>query len=363
VATIVDTTNSYERWLRRQLDVVARDLKVKHAAMAEAPFPFLRATFYHWMQLWPQHAGALADAPQVLAVGDLHVENFGTWRDAEGRLVWGVNDFDEAYPLPFTLDLVRLATSAHLAIEESHLSVRTRDSCDAILGGYFQGLESGGRPFVLAEHNTWLWRLATNELRNPKQFWEDQDAKCTPLRRSPPPALVRAVMRAFPDSIGTLRVSHRTAGKGSLGRPRILFRTEWDGATTAREAKALAPSACAWAEGASASRLHYRDILTRAVRAPDPFVELRPPWLIRRIAADCSKIDLAHLPSDRDETKLLWAMGFELANIHLGTAGARKRILAYRKSLEPKWLHRASKQMAEAVAADWMVWRRRTGRG
>jgi len=36
----------------------------------------------------------------VLAVGDLHVENFGTWRDAEGRLIWGVNDFDEAWRLP-----------------------------------------------------------------------------------------------------------------------------------------------------------------------------------------------------------------------------------------------------------------------
>jgi uncharacterized protein (DUF2252 family) len=54
----------------------------------------------------------LADAPQVLAVGDLYTENFGTWRDAEGRLVWGVNDLDEAHPLPYTNDLVRLATRA-----------------------------------------------------------------------------------------------------------------------------------------------------------------------------------------------------------------------------------------------------------
>ena len=36
-------------------------------------------------------AGALE-----LSVGDLHVENFGTWRDSEGRLIWGINDFDEA---------------------------------------------------------------------------------------------------------------------------------------------------------------------------------------------------------------------------------------------------------------------------
>ncbi len=34
---------------------------------------------------------------QVLAVGDLHVNSFGTWRDAEGRLCWGLDDFDEAY--------------------------------------------------------------------------------------------------------------------------------------------------------------------------------------------------------------------------------------------------------------------------
>ena len=39
-------------------------------------------------------------------VGDLHVENYGTWRDAEGRLVCGNNDFDETCPLPYTNDVV-----------------------------------------------------------------------------------------------------------------------------------------------------------------------------------------------------------------------------------------------------------------
>ena len=58
-----------------------------------------------------------AFAPQVLAVGDLHTENFGTWRDGEGRLVWGINDFDEVAVMPYTLDLVRLAASARMAIE------------------------------------------------------------------------------------------------------------------------------------------------------------------------------------------------------------------------------------------------------
>jgi len=79
------------------------------------------------------------------------VENFGTWRDREGRLVWGVNDFDEAFALPYTNDLVRLALSAHLAISANHLALRPADACEAIVKGYAKGLKDGGKPFVLAE--------------------------------------------------------------------------------------------------------------------------------------------------------------------------------------------------------------------
>ncbi len=50
-------------------------------------------------------------------MGDLHIENFGTWRDLEGRLIWGINDVDEAYPVRYPNDLVRLAASAFLAME------------------------------------------------------------------------------------------------------------------------------------------------------------------------------------------------------------------------------------------------------
>src|SRR5947209_5393244 len=126
-------TESYERWLSKHLTLVYADLDLKHEGMAAASFPFFRATFYRWMQLWNERREKWANAPSVLAVGDLHVENFGTWRDVEGRLVWGINDFDESYPLPFTIDLVRLSVSAHLAIEGAHLSIGHRDACDAFL--------------------------------------------------------------------------------------------------------------------------------------------------------------------------------------------------------------------------------------
>ena len=114
---VVKATRQFEDRLGRHTDIVKRDLRLKHARMKEAIFPFFRGTYYRWAQLWPKICADLSKTPHVLAVGDLHVENFGTWRDIEGRLIWGVNDFDEAFPLAFTNDLVRLLVSAHLAAE------------------------------------------------------------------------------------------------------------------------------------------------------------------------------------------------------------------------------------------------------
>ena len=90
-------------------------------------------------------------APEVLAVGDLHIASFGTWRDGFGRLIWGIDDFDEAYPLPYTNDLVRLAVSAVLDASEGEITVSLRNATEVILEGYRAGLKAGGEPFVLEE--------------------------------------------------------------------------------------------------------------------------------------------------------------------------------------------------------------------
>src|SRR6202049_2862583 len=142
---ITKATAKYEAWLGRRLKIVDADLAFKHEQMRLAPFPFFRATYYRWAQIWADICGEAAHAPAVLAVGDLHVENFGTWRDAEGRLVWGVNDFDEAYHLPYTNDLVRLATSAAMALSSGQLALSLKSACDAILAGYQESLQAGGQ--------------------------------------------------------------------------------------------------------------------------------------------------------------------------------------------------------------------------
>src|SRR6478735_8855690 len=117
--SIFESTRAFEAWTRKRTDLSKRLLKKKHRKMCAGAFPFLRATFYRWVEQWPEVCPGLArrDADVLLAVGDLHVENFGVWLDSRQRLIWGINDFDEAGELPFTSDLVRLAASALLAAE------------------------------------------------------------------------------------------------------------------------------------------------------------------------------------------------------------------------------------------------------
>ena len=355
---IQKATQSYERWLGKYLTLIPADLQKRHEAMAGAAFPYFRATFYRWMQLWNERKEPWAYAPEVLAIGDLHVENFGTWRDIEGRLVWGVNDFDEVYPLPFTLDLIRLSGSAHLAIEGAHLSIGHRDACDALLEGYSKGLASGGQPMVLAEHHDWLRHMVTGELRDPVLFWRKMNALPT-LRKAVPKSARRALERMLPQKDLDYRVAHRQAGLGSLGRERYVALANYRGGQVAREAKALAPSACVWAAGKKAStRIRYREVLQCAVRCPDPFVQQEGRWIVRRLAPDCSRIELSSMPKVRDEAKLLYSMGFETANIHLGTKSAARRITPALKKLPLHWLHEAAETMMSVTVKDWKAWKK-----
>jgi len=344
---IRQATRAYESWLRRQTSVVEADLRLKHARMGESPFVFLRATFYRWMELWPLVCPTLVDAPRVLAVGDLHVENFGTWRDAEGRLVWGVNDVDEACELPYTLDLVRLATSALLAIEAEHFGLPGRAACEAILDGYQTSLRRGGRAFVLAERSRWLRRIALNDLRDPVAFWSKLEANRTVTDGVPREAL----SAAWPGKVRPERVVRRVAGVGSLGRPRYVALAHWGDALIAREAKACVPSAGAPNEACGQAQTV---LLAGAVRAIDPFFGIHGGWIVRRLAPDCARIELAELPAKRDEAKLLRAMGWETANLHL--ASRSRRAAAHALERDARWLYRAARDMAQVVMDDWRDW-------
>jgi hypothetical protein len=350
-------TDSYEAWLSEHTPLVAADRELKHAEMAKHVFAFLRATYYAWVDLWTKTCPELQDAPRVLAVGDLHVENFGSWRDAEGRLVWGINDFDEAEIMPYTNDLVRLSASAILAADLAGWSISAKDVCDPILAGYVESLESGGEPFVLDERNRWFVPMMRKGLRDPVKFWQRMRALPGIKQRAIPADALAGMKHLLPDPALDCRFARRTAGLGSLGRQRFVALADWRGGMIAREAKALAPSAYRWSRKTASRKLRCTEILERAVRCPDPFLRADGAWIVRRLAPDCAKIELSSLSRVEEQERQLHAMGWETANVHLGSHGAIADVRRDVRRRPRKWLRTAAVKMLEATRESWKEWR------
>jgi len=386
--SIAKTTAEYEDWLRSQTIVAEEEIKAKHMKIACGEFPFLRATFYRWAQLFPKHCEELCKAPRILGVGDLHVENFGTWRDAEGRLGWGVNDFDEACLLPYTNDLVRLATSAYFARLESAspLSIDYEDACGAIQTGYLKGLEKP-HPFVLAEDHGWLREIVLRELVDAPGKGAGKDdvfdkfyKKYSTLNavKGDIPADARAALDAcMPQPAPAYEVKHREAGLGSLGRRRFTaVVNDWQGGIIVREAKPLVPSAWLWAnqerdesyaEDLKAKRTYFRDAVTRAVRSADPLLMVSDAWVARRLGPDAFKVEILDLdlkPHKKEELtkRLLEAMGKEIANVHSPSSAAAGGVLAHLNAISNngrsvKWLLDGAATMVKETQEDFRDWK------
>src|SRR5579859_7654203 len=108
---ILDAIMEFNRGRQRKL------LRLKLRRMLSDPFTFFRGANHlfarAWTELRPPEAG-----PEILICGDLHLENFGAYRTAEGDFRFDINDFDDAAVAPSSLDLVRCTTSIFLAAEQ-----------------------------------------------------------------------------------------------------------------------------------------------------------------------------------------------------------------------------------------------------
>lgn len=97
-------------------------LRYKVARMAEGPFAFYRGTFHLFARdVLAQFAGPLpltGLGAELDLVGDIHSENYGTFRAEDGKVHYDINDFDETTRGRFGLDVCRLATSHFLAVQE-----------------------------------------------------------------------------------------------------------------------------------------------------------------------------------------------------------------------------------------------------
>ncbi|MGZ8180173.1 DUF2252 family protein [Williamsia sp. SKLECPSW1] len=119
----------------------------KFDKLAGSVFSFFRGTallFYRDM------AGEDATMPTVLALGDVHPENFGVMPDVDNVPVFGPNDFDEAFYAPFTWDLKRGAVGFWLAADEE--GGKGAKKCRAIVTAFLEGYVAAMSRFASQGH-------------------------------------------------------------------------------------------------------------------------------------------------------------------------------------------------------------------
>lgn len=161
------------RWLREPSQAVSfvqrfndglplspEDRAEKDKLMRESAMMFLKANpalFYEDMR------GLYADKTQLLSrpcpegplVADGHILNFGTFRSPEGKLVWGLNDFDQSGHGRIELDLCRFASSVAVLAEDLGLGKDDRNRILEHLGkAYFDAVRSPDRAAWLHSHQT-----------------------------------------------------------------------------------------------------------------------------------------------------------------------------------------------------------------
>jgi uncharacterized protein (DUF2252 family) len=345
---------NYERWLKAQLDELWEDdLDQKHRKMRESPFVFLRATYWRWAETILTICPDLKTATIVPGVGDIHLENYGVWRDIEGRLAWGVNDFDEAADMPYAVDLVRLAASAALA-SDARRSER-EDICAGVLRGYREGLQHP-RPFILDEQNEWLRLQFVVSEDERADFWKKMrkltsDGSITRKYRQP-------IERQLPGADAVVeKFARRAAGTGSLGRPRWVGVAEWRGGTSVREAKAVVASGWTLAHR-SGTRSSAATIAAGRYRAVDPWYVALRDVVVRRLSPNARKIEVKEQPKVLFNTRMHRLMGRELANVHLGTSDLKRAIEKDLAKRGERWLERAERTAADFINDDFEAYRR-----
>jgi len=118
-------------------------VQLKFKAIRESSFRFLRGTCHlYYEDLVNQYS--LPASPDCWLCGDLHLENFGSFKGIDREVYFDIGDFDEAILGPALYDLSRLLVSVLVACKESdYKKSYTQSLLNAIIDGYSLTLKTG----------------------------------------------------------------------------------------------------------------------------------------------------------------------------------------------------------------------------
>lgn len=366
----------------------------KYEKMANDSFTFFRGTCHLFYEDWPLQT-PLNDAPKTWICGDLHIENFGTYKGNNRLVYFDINDFDEAVLAPCTWDITRLVTSSLVGAksykvsdsEALALAFHLLDTyCDALSQSKALWIERDVSEGLIRElidkskirkREDLLKKYAVNkndqfELSNP----EKSSKHVLPINaeeRNLAEALFEQFTHHehFPEAVDLLDAAFRIAGTGSLGLPRYILLIQTEGKQRLLDIK-QARSSCllshlqipqpAWSN--EAQRIITLQSRMQAI-APALLMPLHygeHSYVLRELQPSEDKVELQDV-TFQEQTEAIQSMAQIAAWNHLRGSGQQGSAtidelveFAKQSSWRDAVMHYA-RQYSQQVEDDWKEWR------
>jgi uncharacterized protein (DUF2252 family) len=241
--------NVWERIQQFNKDRNPERLRLKYQLMRQNSFVFFRGTCHLFYEDW-LYPTPLDDVPPVWICGDLHLQNFGSYKGDNRLVYFDMNDFDESALAPATWELGRFLTSVLVGTKTLNLNeLESEDLCRCFLRAYAAALVQGKARVVEDETAEGMVKdlLDGVKERKRKDFLDKRSETKSGQRRlfvdnkhvAPITDGERSHVEAFltlwgskqsdPGFYRLLDVAHRIAGVGSLGVDRYLLLVEGKG--------------------------------------------------------------------------------------------------------------------------------------
>ena len=229
-------------------------VRLKLKALRADPFTFFRGTaplFFSTLEM-PQ---LLRRSPKVIACGDLHLENFGSYKGDNRLVYFDISDFDEACVAPFAYDLVRFVSSVLVAANYVQIGGKQAQALvEHFVKAYAATIESTKPRWVERATATGpvksLLQCAKNNHRRDlisqrcmqkkgKTKLIADGEKALPVSKQQRDA-ARSILaayastRAHPSHFEPVDIARRIAGVGSLGLERYVALVRGDGSSDGR---------------------------------------------------------------------------------------------------------------------------------
>ena len=329
-------------------------LQLKYQKMRSSPFVFMRGSC-HLFYVRLSGINLIKSAPTVWTCGDLHLENFGSYKGDNRLAYFDLNDFDEAALAPASWELVRMLTSILVAAPSLSISPSAATTlCEIYLRNYAQALGAGKAYWIeretakgqirdllisLHERQRSAFIRERTQLKGKRRFLKI-DGKRTLTATQAQHQAVAAFMGKFalkqpqPAFFKLLDVVRRVAGTGSLGVERYTLLVQGKGGVDGHyllDFKQSLPSSLslhfaslqpAWASEAQrvVKVQHRMQAVSVALLAPVKFGG--KPFVLRELQPQQDRLVLSATNKRDDSLKASVAtMGQMLAWAQLRSAG------------------------------------------